>query len=89
MTNNYGNVFYTGVTNNLRKRVTQHKTKYYEGFTSKYNLTKLVYFEIFSDIQAAIVQEKRIKHWRRVWKIELILNFNPQWQDLYSKIMNW
>jgi putative endonuclease len=73
---------YTGVTNDLRKRVFQHKNKLIEGFTKKYNVTRLAYFEETDDINLAIAREKQIKGWRRSKKIELIKTLNPTWRDL-------
>lgn len=73
---------YTGVTNNLERRVSEHKQKLVPGFTSKYNITDLVYYEDYGDIRAAIAREKQIKGWLRSKKIELIESLNPQWQDL-------
>ena len=77
---------YTGVTNNLEKRIYQHKHKLIDGFTKKYNITRLVYFEETTDINAAIQREKEIKGWRRSKKIELIKTSNPTWKDLAE---NW
>ena len=73
---------YTGMTNDLKKRVFQHKNKLVDGFTRKYNVTRLAYFEETSDVNAAIAREKQIKGWRRSKKIELINRLNPTWQDL-------
>jgi len=73
---------YTGVTNNLERRVYEHKSKLVEGFTSKYGLTKLVYYEATSDVRAAIEYEKRIKGWLRAKKVALIEATNPEWEDL-------
>lgn len=73
---------YIGVTDDLIKRVWQHKNKLVDGFTKKYNVGKLVYFEITNDIRSAIMREKRIKKWNRQWKIELIEKNNPGWEDL-------
>ena len=73
---------YTGVTNNLERRVYEHKHKLIPGFTSKYNITRLVYFEETTDVQEAISREKEIKGWRRSKKIALIASLNPKWQDL-------
>jgi putative endonuclease len=81
MTSNSGTL-YTGVTNNLQRRVYQHKNKLIEGFTSKYDVNRLVYFETFSDVRDAIAHEKRIKGWRRSKKLALIESMNPQWRDL-------
>lgn len=75
-------VFYIGVTNNLERRVFEHKNKLVEGFTKKYNLTKLVYFENFSDIDDAIAAEKKLKGWLRIKKVRLIESKNPTWSDL-------
>ncbi len=73
---------YTGMTNNLQRRVYQHKHKLVEGFTNKYNVNRLVYFEAFNEVLDAIAREKQIKGWRRSKKIALIESMNPKWQDL-------
>jgi putative endonuclease len=73
---------YTGITNDLQRRVYQHKHKLIEGFTSKYNVTRLVYYEVFGDVRDAIAREKQIKGWRRSKKLALIEEMNPKWQDL-------
>ncbi|NLI97739.1 GIY-YIG nuclease family protein [bacterium] len=86
MTNNYRNVFYTGVTNNLIRRVYEHKEKLVEGFTKKYKLDRLVYFEIFSDPKSAIEREKQIKAGTRRRKIELVEFANPTWRDLWNEV---
>ena len=75
-------VLYLGVTNNLGKRVTQHKLKLVPGFTRKYNVTKLVWFEPHSSVRASISREKEIKGWRRGKKVALIEALNPRWDDL-------
>jgi putative endonuclease len=75
-------VLYTGVTSALEKRVSQHKNHIVEGFTKRYNLASLVYYELHEDILAAIAREKQIKGWNRAKKIELIESTNPQWRDL-------
>ena len=75
-------VLYVGVTNNLQRRVEQHKQKVVEGFTRKYNATRLVYHEMTSDVRVALAREKQIKSWRRSKKIELIESANPTWKDL-------
>jgi putative endonuclease len=77
---------YTGVTNNLIRRIYEHKSGLVKGFTKKYSINKLVYFEMHSDIKEAILREKVIKKWHRNWKINLIENNNPHWLDLYSEI---
>ncbi|MFA5555026.1 MAG: GIY-YIG nuclease family protein [Phycisphaerae bacterium] len=83
---NYSGTLYTGVTNNLKVRTHQHKTKVCRGFTAKYNINKLVHFEIFGDVYSAIAREKSIKGWLRQKKIDLINQNNPDWDDL-SKIL--
>ena len=82
MTNKHNNVLYIGVTSNLIKRVYQHKTKAYKGFTTKYNCDKLVYFEVFSDINEAIEREKQLKKGNRQRKNNLVNVENPDWKDL-------
>ena len=84
MTNDSGTL-YTGVTNNIQKRVHQHKEKLVEGFTKKYNIKRLVYYEVTSDVKAAIAREKQIKGWLRVKKIELIKSINPDMRDLSNE----
>ena len=73
---------YVGVTSDIERRVAEHKLKVAEGFTSKYNVSTLVYYEATSDVHAAIAREKQIKGWRRAKKIALIESVNPQWRDL-------
>ena len=75
---------YIGVTSNLEKRVLEHKNKVTTGFTHKYEIINLVYYETFSNIELAIHREKRLKEWKRKWKIELIEKNNPDWIDLYK-----
>jgi putative endonuclease len=82
MTNKNNTTLYTGVTNNLLRRVEEHKKHTNSGFTSHYKLHKLVYFEVTSDIQAAILREKQIKGGSRQKKIDLINSLNPDWKDL-------
>ena len=77
---------YLGITNNLLKRVYEHKNNLIEGFTKRYNVHTLVYHEVFNDIYDAIAMEKRIKKWKRRWKIELIEKLNPKWEDLYYRL---
>lgn len=79
-------ILYVGVTNNLLRRVYEDKKKYLKGFTSKYFVDKLVYFEAGDSIHAAIQREKQIKKWFRKWKIELIESVNPEWKDLYYEL---
>ena len=85
--NESNTVLYVGVTSNLIKRIWEHKHKVVEGFSKKYNLTKLVYFEALEDVGVAIKREKQLKNWHREWKINLILKFNPTFSDLYDKII--
>ncbi len=73
---------YIGVTNNIFKRILEHKEKKNSGFTKKYNINKLVYYEIFDNIYNALYREKQLKKWEREWKINLIEKENPGWQDL-------
>ncbi len=80
-------VLYIGVTSDLIKRTYQHKNEIIEGFTRKYNICNLVYFEIFKDSTAAITREKQLKKWNRKWKIHLIEKMNPSWKDLYEEII--
>ncbi len=86
MTNKQNSVLYTGVTSDLKKRVYQHKLMLIEGFTKKYNIVKLVYYEIFDDIYEAITREKQIKAGSRQKKIDLIVSMNPAWRDLYYEL---
>ena len=79
---------YIGLTSNLLKRVFEHKNNQVEGFTQKYNVHKLVYYEKYDDIYGAITREKRMKKWERQWKIELIEKVNPDWKDLYHNLIN-
>jgi len=82
LTNKKYGTLYIGITNNLLRRVYEHKNGAIKGFTKKYNLNKLVYFEQINDINSAILREKRLKKWNRAWKIELIESINPEWKDL-------
>ena len=86
LTNNYNTVISTGVTNDLQRRVYEHKSKLLEGFTKKYNITKLVYYEIFEDANAAISREKQIKAGSRQKKIDLVNSVNQEWKDLYDEL---
>lgn len=87
MTNKKYGTLYTGVTNDLIRRVYEHKEGLVDGFTKKYQLHNIVYFEQHVDITEAILREKIIKRWRRDWKINLIEKNNPHWVDLYSEII--
>ena len=86
LTNWSNKVLYTGVTNNLERRLYEHKNKLVKGFTEKYNVNKLVYYDSTTDVKAAIAREKQIKGWTRNKKNALIENINPQWNDLSE---NW
>ncbi len=86
LASNNNKVLYTGVTNNLKKRVFQHKLKITKGFTARYNVNRLVYYEMFKDIENAIRREKQIKSGSRRKKEELITRFNKNWKDLIEEI---
>ncbi|OGZ73889.1 MAG: excinuclease ABC subunit C [Candidatus Staskawiczbacteria bacterium RIFCSPLOWO2_01_FULL_38_12b] len=86
MTNLANTVLYTGVTNNLQRRVYEHKEKLIKGFTEKYRITKLVYYEEFNDIEDAILREKQIKGGSRKKKIDLIKSINSEFRDLYLEL---
>ena len=77
---------YTGITNDLIRRIFEHKNNLVDGFTKKYNVHSLVYYEQCDDIESAIIQEKRLKKWNRQWKLELIERENPKWRDLYEDL---
>jgi len=79
---------YIDVTNNLARRVYEHRNNLVEGFTSKYNVHKLVYYEYTQDVISAITREKQLKKWNREWKIRLIEEKNPDWRDLYDEIIS-
>ncbi|MBF0479091.1 MAG: GIY-YIG nuclease family protein [Candidatus Omnitrophica bacterium] len=83
LASNKKGTIYIGVTSDLQKRVYQHKEHLVEGFTKKYNINKLVYFEQTNDVNGAIKREKQLKKWNRAWKIRLIEEMNPNWVDLY------
>ncbi len=82
LTNKSNKVLYIGVTNDLERRMYEHKNKMINGFAKKYNLNKLVYFETTSDVRSALEKEKQLKNWHRSWKINLINEFNSEWKDL-------
>ena len=86
LANHSNTVLYIGVTSDLKKRVWQHQRKIVEGFTQKYNVSKLVYFESHSTMESAIVREKQLKNWSRLKKERLINKLNPTYQDLYDTI---
>ena len=86
LTNLYNNVLYTGVTNNLQRRVLEHKENRGSEFTKKYKVHKLVYFEVTNDVSAAILREKQIKAGSRQKKLDLINGFNKEWRDLFEDL---
>lgn len=87
LTNTKNSVLYIGVTNNLERRILEHRQKLTDGFTKKYNVTKLVYFEECSRIDDALRREKQLKNWHREWKVNLIRTVNPNLKELYSEIL--
>lgn len=86
ISNDKNGTLYIGVTNNLHRRIYEHKNKLIKGFSSKYSLDKLVYYEIFDSVENAILREKRLKKYRRLNKVILIEKNNPEWEDLYYKL---
>lgn len=88
LANRRDGTLYTGVTSNLLKRVWEHKNDLVDGFTKKYGVHRLVYFEDTPDVMAALEREKQLKRWRRKWKIELIDKMNPKWDDLYDRLLD-
>ncbi len=87
-TNRENKVLYIGVTNNLPRRIYEHKNKLVKGFTEKYNVDKLVYFEQTEDVQSALRREKQLKNWHKDWKINLINSFNPAWKELADTLLD-
>ena len=87
MSNERDGILYAGVTSKLPKRAWEHREGVVEGFTKRYYLKRLVYYERFDDIRAAIQREKSIKHWPRAWKVRLIHAMNPEWDDLYDTLI--
>ena len=87
LTNRPNGTLYIGVTSNLIQRVWQHREGVVPGFTKRYGLKRLVYFEAYDDISVAIRREKNVKHWPRTWKMRLILASNPEWRDLYETLI--
>ncbi|QBY03996.1 GIY-YIG nuclease family protein [Thalassotalea sp. HSM 43] len=87
LSNDTNKVIYVGVTSNLIQRIYQHKQKLDKGFSKRYNLDKLVYFEIYDDMESALYREKRLKRWQRNWKERLIRKVNPEWKDLYQELL--
>ncbi len=88
LANNQNGTLYTGVTSNLIQRVWQHKNHVVEGFTQKYKVDSLVWYEVHESIVAAITREKSIKKWQRNWKLDLIEKNNPEWNDLYKNLLD-
>ena len=86
LTNKPLGTLYIGVTSNLPQRIWQHKTKVTKGFTEKYNLNKIVWYEAHEDMMSAIQREKALKAWKRDWKIRIIEEMNPLWRDLYDDL---
>jgi len=82
LANKRNETLYIGITNDLAKRISEHKSGMIEGFTKKYSIDKLVYYESTTDVSETIAKEKRLKKWKRQWKIDLIENSNPDWRDL-------
>lgn len=87
LANKRNGTLYTGITKDLVKRVYEHKNNLVEGFTKKYNIHMLVYYESTQNIMSAITKEKQIKAWKRTWKLNLIEKMNPDWNNLYDKII--
>jgi len=86
ITNQNNTVLYTGITNDLKRRIYEHKEKLLKSFSSKYNLNKLVFYELTEDVESAITREKQIKGGSRQKKIGLIISMNPGWKDLYNEL---
>jgi putative endonuclease len=86
MSNRPNGTLYVGVTNDLIRRVYEHREGLVRGFTKQYGLKRLVYFESYDDIRSAIQREHNIKHWSRTWKVRLILRENPTWRDLFEEL---
>ncbi|HOZ56034.1 MAG: GIY-YIG nuclease superfamily protein [Parcubacteria group bacterium ADurb.Bin316] len=86
LSNQKNGTLYIGVTSNLIKRISEHKDKKLVGFTKRYSLDKLVYYEVYGEVGMAIYREKQIKKWRRAWKIGLVEKDNPSWKDLFGDL---
>ncbi|MEA1889855.1 MAG: GIY-YIG nuclease family protein [Pseudomonadota bacterium] len=87
LANKRNGTLYTGVTSSLQKRVWEHKNNTFEGFTKKYSVHTLVWYEVHETMETAIQREKAIKNWKREWKIKIIEERNPKWRDLYSDLI--
>ena len=88
MSNKRDGTLYIGVTSNLSRRIWEHRECLVDGFTERYSLKRLVYYELYDDIRNALQREKNLKHWPRAWKLALINEMNPHWEDLYERL-NW
>ena len=86
LSNRKNGTLYTGITSNLIKRIYEHKNNFVDGFTKKYNIHNLVWYEMYDSAEKAIVREKQIKKWKRKWKLDLIEKCNPKWNDLFRDI---
>jgi putative endonuclease len=87
MASSKNGTLYTGVTSDLAKRTWQHKNEIIKGFTEKYTVHLLVWYEVHENMESAISREKALKKWNRIWKLRLIEQFNPEWQDLYEQLI--
>jgi putative endonuclease len=87
ITSKKNGTLYIGITGDLVKRIYEHKQNAVDGFTKKYNVHQLVYYEVYRDIEEAILREKQMKKWNRKWKVRIIEEKNPEWKDLYDEIM--
>jgi putative endonuclease len=87
LASNRNGTLYIGVTSDLVKRIWEHKNNMVEGFTKRYNVHRLVWYELHESMETAITREKRLKNWKRKWKLELIESSNPKWQDFYHRIV--
>ena len=88
LTNKVNTVFYIGFTNNLLRRLVEHKMKIADGFTKKFNVDKLIYYESYTDVYLAINREKKLKRWKKEWKLRIIKKENPEMRDLIYDFMN-
>ena len=86
MSNKPNGTLYVGVTSDLARRIWEHREGVTEGFTKRYGLKRLVYYERYEDIRPALQREKNLKHWPRAWKVKLIVTSNPNWDDLYAQL---
>ncbi len=86
LTKERNSTFYVGVTSDLKKRISEHRNETADGFTKKYQIKQLVYYETYEDAENAIQREKRLKKWNRPWKMRLIEEMNPEWKDLYESL---